>query len=94
MPLSLTSFLQSHPFKKKDCLEHICKSLKLSSNGTVETMRTRIIDHVESKQDPNERMLLDDKVKDIARRFKTSEHKKTKETTVNGNLSNIGDNVY
>ena len=43
MAISLNSFLQTHPYKRKDYLEHICGFLKISRNGTAETLRARIV---------------------------------------------------
>ena len=72
MPGSINSFLQTHPNKRKDYLEHICEYLKLSPNGTVDTLRSRIVDHIERNAD------MDEKVRELASQYKSSEAKKGK----------------
>ena len=47
MPMSLNSLLTTYPYKRKDCLYHICAQLELPRGGTVETMRNRIVDFVD-----------------------------------------------
>ena len=75
--MSLGSFLQTHPYKRKDCLEHICKTLKLSTNGIVETLRSRIIDYAEGKSD------MEEQIKQIAQKYKSIENKKHKTSVSN-----------
>ena len=43
-----------HPFKRLDSLQHVCKALKLSTVGTAETLRSRIVNHVEAGKAPDE----------------------------------------
>ena len=81
--MSLGSFLQTHPYKRKDCLEHICKTLKLSTNGIVETLRSRIIDHVDGKTDLKDKVTVEEQIKDIAQTFKSTENKKHKTSVSN-----------
>ena len=66
MPESLNTFLQTHPYKKVDCLKHLCSELKLSGKGVAETLRTRIIDHIGDNAD------LEAKVRQAASKFKTT----------------------
>ena len=47
MPMSLNSLLTTYPYKRKDCLYHICAHLELPRGGIVETMRNRIVDFVD-----------------------------------------------
>ena len=70
MPESLSTVLYSHPYKKLDCLKIICSRLKLNSNGTVSTLRERILEHV------NDDASLEELVRDIAIKFKQDEAKK------------------
>ena len=77
MTVSLQAFLETYPYKTKACLEHICSALGISTNGTVVTLRTRIVEYGENKAKDNEN--LEEKIKDMAHKFK--EHKK------NGSLS-------
>ena len=87
--MSLNSFLQTHPHKRKDCIEHICMFLGLSKNGTVESMRARIVDYVDRryKSDSEEdetarqvieqkRLELENKIKDEAQKYKQSQNEK------------------
>ena len=59
----LSSLLTTWPYKRKDCLESICTALNMSTNGTVDTLRQRILSHVERKPE-NE-----DKIKEMAFSF-------------------------
>ena len=80
--MSLNSFLQTHPHKRKDCIEHICMFLGLSKNGTVESMRARIVDYVDrryksdSEEDEIARLELENKIKDEAQKYKQSQNEK------------------
>ena len=69
MSPSLSSFLQTYPFKRKDCLEHVCETLKMSKNGTCDTLTARIIAYVDDNTE------TDAKVRDIAQRFKIGKSK-------------------
>ena len=69
MSPSLSSFLQTYPFKRKDCLEHVCETLKMSKNGTCDTLTARIIAYVDDNTE------TDAKVRDIAQRFKIGKNK-------------------
>ena len=73
MPLSLQSLLQTWPYKRKDCLEHICKTQKLSPNGVADTLRYRILTHVENRPE------IEEKVKDTALNFKQKEIQNNKD---------------
>ena len=74
MPESLKSFLTTHPFKRLDSLQHVCKSLKLPTAGTVDALRARIITHVDDGKVP------DEEVREIAMVFKENEEiRKVKE---------------
>ena len=69
MSPSLSSFLQTYPYKRKDCLEHVCETLKMSKNGTCDTLTARIIAYVDDN------METDIKVRDIAQQFKINKNK-------------------
>ena len=45
--VELQSFLMSHPYKNKLCLEHLCDMLKIPRFGknTAETLRSKITDY-------------------------------------------------
>ena len=69
MSPSLSSFLQTYPYKRKDCLEHVCETLKMSKNGTCDTLTARIIAYVDDNTE------TDIKVRDIAQQFKINKNK-------------------
>ena len=90
--MSLNSFLQTHPYKRKDCLEHLCAFLQLSKNGTVESMRARIVDHVDKKyecdgkQDEKTRQIIEGKrlelesrIKEEAQKYKNGHNEKLRQ---------------
>ena len=47
MPLSLCSLLNTYPYKTRACMERMCSVLKLSTNGTIDFMRSQIIEYAE-----------------------------------------------
>ena len=73
MPLSLNSLLQTWPYKKKDCLEHICKAQKLSPNGVADTLRQRILTHVEKRPE------TETVIREMANSYKHTETQNTKD---------------
>ena len=70
MPETLNTFLMNHPYKKINSLQHICSSLNLLTNGTAETLRNRILKHVEDGK------VADEEVRQLAIVFKENEIKK------------------
>ena len=77
MPETLNTFFMGHPFKNIKSLQHVCNSLKIPTTGTAETLRNRIVKHVEDGK------AQDEDVREIARIFKAKEQKKKdKEKTV------------
>ena len=67
MTVSLQALLETHPYKTKACLEHICSALGLSAHGTVVTLRKRIVEHAEDKA--KDSVNLDGKIRDMAHNF-------------------------
>ena len=70
MPESLSTFLQTHPYKKIESLRHICVALGISGNGIAETMRNRILDHIGENEE------RDNHVRELAIKYKQDLHKK------------------
>ena len=57
MPMSLNSLLQTHPYKRKDCLEFICAKIKVPSNGyTADTLRQKILEHTDDDKEMEEQI--------------------------------------
>ena len=76
MPMSLSSLLQTYPYKKKDCLEHICAKFKITSNAcTVDSLRQRILEFTDENSE------MEEKIKEVAYHFKYTEEKKNKTST-------------
>ena len=73
MPMSLNSLLQTHPYKRKDCLEYICAKIKVPSNGcTADTLREKILEFTSDDTEKEE------KIKEVAFHFKHTEERKNK----------------
>ena len=65
--VELQSFLMSHPYKNKPCLEHLCDMLKIPRVGknTADTLRNKIIDYAGDDEAREEH------IKDMATKFQT-----------------------
>ena len=74
MPLSLCSLLNTYPYKTRACMERISSVLKLSTNGTVDMMRTQILEYAERNN-------AEEKIRDLAYQHKQIETKQTKAMT-------------
>ena len=71
MPMSLNSLLQTHPYKKKDCLEFICAKIKIPSNWyTADNLRQKILEYTDNDKE------MEDNIKEVAYYFKHKEEKK------------------
>ena len=70
MPETLNTFFMGYPEKKIKSLQHVCNSLNLPITGTAETLRNRILKHVEDGK------ASDEEVREMARIFKENENKK------------------
>ena len=71
MPMSLSSLLQTYPYKTRACMERVSSVLKLSTNVTVDKMRTQILDYAERNN-------AEEKIRDLAYQHKQIEAKKMK----------------
>ena len=71
MPMSLSSLLQTYPYKTRACMERVSSVLKLSTNVTVDKMRTQILDYAERNN-------AEEKIRDLAFQHKQIEAKKMK----------------
>ena len=67
---TLNTFFMCHPFKKLNSLQHVCKYLNLPITGTAETLRNRIVKHVEDGK------AADEEVREMALEFKMNEQRK------------------
>ena len=69
--VELQSFLMSHPYKNKLCLEHLCDMLKIPRFGknTAETLRSKITDYAGDDKSREEH------IKDLATKFQTQKLK-------------------
>ena len=82
MPMSLCSLLNTHPYKKKDCLEYLCAKLKITANGsTVDTLRQRVLEYADENKE------MEEKIKEAAYHFKHREEKKNKISTPHSKVS-------
>ena len=73
MPVSLNTLLHTHPYKRKDYLESICAKLQLSTKGTADTLRQRIVIFVENNDE------MDEKIEEYAYHLKHTDDKEFKE---------------
>ena len=69
--MSLSSLLQTYPYKTRACIERVSNVLKLSTNGTVDKMRTQLLEYAEKNN-------AEEKIRDLVFQHKQIEAKKVK----------------
>ena len=69
--VELQSFLMSHPYKNKPCLEHLCDMLKIPRFGknTAATLQNKLMDYAGDDKSKEEQ------IKDLAIKFQTQQLK-------------------